>query len=58
MIDDELREMIVSKADASEIKAKAISKGMLTLREDGAKRVTAGLTTTEEILRVTQEENL
>ena len=58
LLDDEIRNMILSKSDSSQIKAKAISKGMAGLREDGARRVIAGLTTTEEVLRVTQEENL
>ncbi len=58
MLDDELRNMILSKMDSGRIKAKAVSKGMVTLREDGARRVAAGATTTEEVLRVTQEEVL
>ncbi len=56
LLDDALKEMIVSKADASQIKMKAISRGMVTLREDGARRVMDGMTTTEEVLRVTQIE--
>ncbi len=56
LMDDELKGMIVSKSDASQIKMKAVSRGMATLREDGAGRVMAGITTTEEVLRVTQEE--
>ncbi|MFQ5780779.1 MAG: GspE/PulE family protein, partial [Nitrospiria bacterium] len=56
LLDDEIRNMILSKMDSSRIKGEAVSKGMVTLREDGAKRVAAGRTTTEEVLRVTQEE--
>ncbi len=56
MLDDELRALILAKADAAQIRARAISKGMVPLREDGAKRVCAGMTTAEEVLRVTQEE--
>ncbi len=56
LLDDELRNMILSKLDSTLIKAKAVSKGMLSLRGDGALRVVAGLTTTDEVLRVTQEE--
>jgi general secretion pathway protein E len=58
MLDDEVRNMILTKMDSGRIKAKAVSKGMVTLREDGARRVAAGATTTEEVLRVTQEEVL
>ncbi len=55
-IDEELRTMIIKSAAASELKALALSKGMLTLREDGATKVLNGTTTFEEVLRVTQEE--
>ncbi|VAX26326.1 Type IV fimbrial assembly, ATPase PilB [hydrothermal vent metagenome] len=58
LLDDEIRNMILSKADSTQIKAAALSKGMKSLREDGARRVIAGLTTTEEVLRVTQEEKI
>ncbi len=56
VLDDEIRNLILSKVDSSRIKAKAVGKGMLTLREDGARRILSGMTTTEEVLRVTQEE--
>src|SRR5579884_2624374 len=56
VLDDEIRNLILSKVDSSRIKAKAVSKGMVTLREDGARRIMTGMTTTEEVLRVTQEE--
>lgn len=55
-LDEELRQMILGKADAGAIKARAIKKGVRTLRENGARKVLAGTTTTEEVLRVTQEE--
>ena len=56
MITDEIRSLVLAKADASQIKAKAVSKGMLTLREEGIAKMMAGETTTEEILRVTHDE--
>ncbi len=56
LMNDNLRQMVLAKVDSSQIKAKAILNGMLTLRQDGAMRVANGLTTTEEVLRVTQEE--
>ncbi len=58
LLDDEIRNMVLSKVDSGRIKTLAISKGMMTLREDGARRVVAGLTTTEEVLRVTQEDRV
>jgi len=56
LVDDEIRSLILSKTDANTIRDRAMKKGMLTLRQDGARKVLAGQTTTEEVLRVTQEE--
>lgn len=53
-IDEKIREMIVRRQSASEIKAQAVRDGMETLRMDGAKKVLEGITTIEEVLRVTQ----
>lgn len=55
-IDAELCGMITRRVPAGEIKAYAISRGMRTLRDDGMAKVAAGITTLEEVLRVTQEE--
>jgi type IV pilus assembly protein PilB len=56
IIDDDIKRLIINKADANEMKKKAIERGMKTLRDDGIAKVLAGITTVEEILRVTQEE--
>ncbi len=56
VIDDEIRQMVVSKASSTEIKDYAIKKGMLTLRENGLRNFLRGDTTLEEVLRVTSEE--
>ncbi len=53
--DDVIREAILRKASSSEIKNLAISRGMTTMFEDGFKKVEAGVTTLEEILRVIRE---
>ncbi|MBI2891720.1 MAG: type II secretion system ATPase GspE [Nitrospirae bacterium] len=58
VVGPEIQEAIVQKTDANVIRRLARSRGMQTLREDGARRVLAGQTTVEEILRVTQEEVL
>jgi type IV pilus assembly protein PilB len=52
---DEIKEMVSTRADADEIKAKAIESGMLTMLEDGFLKAKAGVTTIEEVLRVTKE---
>lgn len=57
-LDDEIRHLVMSRTDSSTIKQRAIQKGMRTLREDGVRKVLEGLTTTEEVLRVTQQEVL
>ncbi|MBI3995642.1 MAG: type II secretion system ATPase GspE [Nitrospirae bacterium] len=56
LIDDEIRQMILAKVDSGRVKNRAIEKGMRTLRDDGARKVVNGVTTMEEILRVTQED--
>ncbi len=56
LINDEIRALILAKVDSNQIKAKAVLNGMLTLREEGARKVIAGLTTTEEVLRVTHQD--
>lgn len=54
-IDDEIRNEIMKGSDASAIRKIAIERGMITLRKDAAQKVLAGVTTVEEVLRVTQE---
>ncbi|MBL7152040.1 MAG: type II/IV secretion system protein, partial [Candidatus Omnitrophica bacterium] len=54
--DEPIRTLIDKKVAASEIKEAAIRKGMETLREDGVKKVTQGITSLSELLRVTQQD--
>lgn len=56
IIDDEVRGMILTRVDSMQIKTHALSKGMISLREDGARKILEGITTTEEVLRVTQDD--
>ncbi len=56
LIEDAIRQMILSKKDSATIKQTAIARGMKTLLVDGAMKVMLGQTTAEEILRVTQED--
>ncbi len=59
ILNEALRPLILNRAPASTIAQKAIEFGMRTLRTDGWNKVKAGLTTIEEVLRVTQiEEHL
>jgi len=52
---DELRELILNNASNSEIYKKARESGMRTLKEDGIEKIKRGYTTTEEVMRVTQD---
>jgi general secretion pathway protein E/type IV pilus assembly protein PilB len=59
ILNEGLRPLILNRAPASTIAQKAMEFGMRTLRTDGWNKVKAGLTTIEEVLRVTQiEEHL
>jgi type IV pilus assembly protein PilB len=52
-ITDAMREMILTGASAIELKNKAIEEGMITLRGSGLRKLKAGLTTVEEVVRET-----
>ena len=56
LVDGRLKEMILNKASANELKRYAVSKGMATLRQDGWQKVLAGLTTPEEVINVAPED--
>ncbi len=53
--DDEIRRMIVANEPSNIIANYAHSQGMRSLREDGVEKVLAGVTTVEEVMRVTQD---
>ena len=56
-LDEEINSLIFKRASAYEIKNLARKKGMRTLRENGFKKVTAGVTTLEEVVRVTAKDH-
>jgi general secretion pathway protein E len=53
-VDDVVRDQTMKRIGSTFIKSEAIKRGMRTLRMDGARKVLAGKTTPEEVLRVTQ----
>jgi type II secretory ATPase GspE/PulE/Tfp pilus assembly ATPase PilB-like protein len=55
-VDAGLKEMIAASAPAHEVSAAAAKRGMLTLRESGLRKVEAGITTVDEVLRVCLQE--
>jgi len=56
VLDDEMRHLILTSTDAVAVTRQAVQRGMITLREDGARKVVAGVTTTEEVLRIVQQD--
>jgi type IV pilus assembly protein PilB len=53
VIDDEARKLIYEMVPSTVLRARAREMGMKTLREDGARKVVAGVTTAEEVIRAT-----
>ncbi len=58
VITEPLRKLIMQKRDGGELKQCAIAEGMETLRQDGWRRVSQGKTTIEEVVRVTQTDEV
>ena len=54
VVDDIIQRMIAENADRDEIVRKAAEKGMKTIKYDGLEKVKQGITTFEEVLRVTR----
>ncbi len=54
-INDNIKELILARADNEQIKKKAMENGMTTMFEDGFNKAVAGKTTLEEIFRVTKQ---
>ena len=55
-MDEKLHNLIVAKASSEEIKRHCRSSGGLSLRQDGLEKAKAGITTIEEVLRLTPKE--
>jgi general secretion pathway protein E/type IV pilus assembly protein PilB len=53
VIDDEARKLIYDKVPASVLRTRAREMGMRTLREDGARKVLAGMTSPDEVIHAT-----
>ncbi len=58
VIDDEARKLIYERVPSSVLRARAREMGMRTLREDGIRKVMAGLTTAEEVVRSTTADDV
>ena len=53
-VDTDIQEMILKKASSDDIRDMAVKKGMRTLRQSAIEKMLAGVTTPEEVARVTQ----
>jgi len=53
---DTVRTLVMRHAIATELKAQAMKEGMVTMYEDGMRKALRGVTTFEEVLRVTRED--
>ncbi|MCF7669900.1 MAG: type II secretion system ATPase GspE [Verrucomicrobia bacterium] len=53
VIDDEVRKLIYDRVSSTVLRSRAREMGMRTLREDGTRKVLAGLTTPEEVIKTT-----
>ncbi|NCC53085.1 MAG: type II/IV secretion system protein, partial [Spartobacteria bacterium] len=58
VVNDEVRHMIYDQCSSAHLRVRARELGMRTLREDGLRKVVGGMTTVEEILRVTMGDSL
>ena len=55
-VTEEIRRLAIRNASGAEIKQAAVAQGLRTLRDDGAQKVLSGISTIDEVLRVTAEE--
>ncbi len=55
VMDDTLRGLMMQTSDSGTLRKAAMERGMKSLREDGVRKIRAGITTVEEVLRVTGE---
>ncbi len=58
MVDDRLRELVLARKSASEIQDAACAQGLKLMREDGWVKVRKGITTVDEIVRVTKVDSV
>jgi len=55
MMDDKIRDMTINRSSSDEIKAYAVKQGMKTLKDNALEKFISGMTTLEEVLRITSD---
>ncbi len=58
IVDEDIKELITRRAAAHVIREMAVTGGMVTLQEDGAGKALQGLTSLDEVIRVTQDQEM
>jgi len=58
VITSQIRSLVLKRTSSEEIKKRAITLGMHTLRQDGLKKIIEGITTPAEVIKVTQQEDI
>jgi type II secretory ATPase GspE/PulE/Tfp pilus assembly ATPase PilB-like protein len=53
---EDIHNAIMAKSSTDEIRRLALKSGMISLKEDGIEKIKSGVTTVEEVLRVTEED--
>jgi type IV pilus assembly protein PilB len=54
LLDDQLRDLIAANPNVAEFRRICVERGMVTLRQDGFRKVASGMTTIDEVMRVTE----
>ena len=57
IVDDDVKRLVLKTSDANQLNELAVKQGMITLQQDGIYKVMKGITTIEEVLRVTRSLN-
>ena len=57
IVDDDIKKLVLKTSDANQLNELALKQGMITLQKDGIHKVMKGITTIEEVLRVTRSLN-
>ncbi|HSG30228.1 MAG TPA: type II secretion system protein GspE, partial [Thermodesulfobacteriota bacterium] len=57
-MDDEIRNLTLQSTDSSTIKKKSVERGLITLRGDGIAKILMGQTSIDEVLRVTEQDEV
>ena len=55
MMSNDIRDLVLKRCDVGDIARLAVEQGMVSMRDDGLQKAVAGLTSIEEVLRVTPE---